>query len=129
MAPSSRAIVANSLVCEPWREHTELHAMALALLLSRARTCPQSPPLPGTPTRRRAGEGKFDRRFLDVLDSRGLRTEVARPRTHHRWVVPGLVDGGDRGWLLAPEARGRPGRFASRWSAMGACRWPSTCMA
>jgi hypothetical protein len=23
--------------CEPWREHTELHAMALALLASRAR--------------------------------------------------------------------------------------------
>src|SRR5215216_5565030 len=57
MAPSSRAIVANSLVCEPWREHTELHAMALALLLSRARTCPQSPPLPGTPTSTWLGRG------------------------------------------------------------------------
>src|SRR4029450_5576743 len=72
---------------------------------------------------------QFDRRFLDVVDSSGLRTEVACPRTHHRWVVLGLVDGGRAGWLLAPEARGRSGRFASRWSAMGGCRWPSTCMA
>jgi hypothetical protein len=31
-------------------EDTELHAMAPRLLLRRTRTCPQSPPHPGTPT-------------------------------------------------------------------------------
>jgi len=30
--------------------------MALALLLSRARACPQSPPLPGTPTGGRSAQ-------------------------------------------------------------------------
>jgi hypothetical protein len=44
-----RAIVRTDW-CEPWQEHTELHAMALALLLSKPRTCPQSPPPGGTPT-------------------------------------------------------------------------------
>src|SRR5512132_1668552 len=46
MADLSRAIVRTPW-CEPWQEHTELHAMALALLLSKPRTCPQIHHFPG----------------------------------------------------------------------------------
>jgi transposase len=70
--------------------------MALTLLLSKPRTCPQTPPLPGTPTRRRPGKLQaYDhRRCRAYLRRRGIQPRIARRRIEsserlgrHRWTI------------------------------------------